>query len=115
MHESVPDLRIALASLRSVRQGRAHDESDLLTTARPLRAAALLSCLWFLGETRRRSRAGSSDSAIEFVMRPWANREDYWEVYWDLTQEVTLRLDREEIKLGVPRQDVLLSREPDAR
>jgi small-conductance mechanosensitive channel len=49
------------------------------------------------------------------VVRPWANREDYCEVYWDLTQEVTLRLDREEIKLGVPRQDVLLSREPDAR
>jgi small conductance mechanosensitive channel len=56
-----------------------------------------------------------TDSAIEFVVRPWANREDYCEVYWDLTQEVTLRLDREEIKLGVPRQDVLLSREPDAR
>jgi small conductance mechanosensitive channel len=54
-----------------------------------------------------------TDSAIEFAVRPWANREDYWDVYWDLTREITLRLEREGITLGAPRRVVQLNRESD--
>jgi small conductance mechanosensitive channel len=43
-----------------------------------------------------------TESAVEFVVRPWARREDYWEAYWDLTREAKLRLDREGIALAVP-------------
>jgi small conductance mechanosensitive channel len=49
-----------------------------------------------------------TDSATQFVVRPWVKREDYWEVYWDLTREAKLRLDREKIPLGVPRREVQL-------
>jgi small conductance mechanosensitive channel len=52
-----------------------------------------------------------TDSAIEFLVRPWAKREDYWEVYWDLTREIAIRLDREGIQLGIPRRDVQISRD----
>jgi small conductance mechanosensitive channel len=52
-----------------------------------------------------------TDSATQFVVRPWVRREDYWQVYWDLTRAVKLRLDREKIPLGVPRHDVRLHSE----
>jgi small conductance mechanosensitive channel len=52
-----------------------------------------------------------TDSAIEFAVRPWVKREDYWDVYWDLMREVKLRLDAEGIQLAVPRREVQLSRE----
>jgi small conductance mechanosensitive channel len=49
-----------------------------------------------------------TDSNTQFVVRPWVKREDYWEVYWDLTRAAKLRLDREGIPLGIPRHEVLL-------
>ena len=49
-----------------------------------------------------------TESATQFVVRPWVKREDYWQVYWDLTREVKLRLDREKIPLGIPRHEVQL-------
>jgi small conductance mechanosensitive channel len=49
-----------------------------------------------------------TDSVTQFVVRPWARREDYWDVYWDLTREAKLRLDREKIPLGIPRHEVQL-------
>ncbi len=47
-----------------------------------------------------------SDSAIEFIVRPWVRTEHYWETYWGLNREIKLRLDHEGIQLGVPRRDV---------
>ena len=49
-----------------------------------------------------------TDSTTQFVVRPWVKREDYWQVYWDLTREAKLRLDREKIPLGIPRHEVQL-------
>jgi len=49
-----------------------------------------------------------TDSATQFVVRPWVKREDYWQVYWDLTREAKLRLDREKIPLGIRRHEVRL-------
>ena len=42
-----------------------------------------------------------TDFTTRIVVRPWVKREDYWEVYWDLTREAKLRLDREGIPLGL--------------
>ncbi len=49
-----------------------------------------------------------TDSARQFVVRPWVKQEDYWQVYWDLTRETKLRLDRERIPLGISRHEVQL-------
>ncbi len=46
---------------------------------------------------------------MKYIVRPWVRTEDYWPVYWDVTREVKLRLDREGISLGVPGRDVRLS------
>ncbi|MEN8182550.1 MAG: mechanosensitive ion channel family protein [Myxococcota bacterium] len=49
-----------------------------------------------------------ADSAVEFVVRPWALTTDYWDVYWDLTRDVKLRFDREGIKIPFPQREVHL-------
>ena len=46
------------------------------------------------------------DSSVNFVVRPWVLRDDYWDVYWDLTREVKLRFDREGISIPFPQRDV---------
>ena len=42
------------------------------------------------------------DSSVNFVVRPWVARDDYWDVYWDLTREVKLRFDREGVSIPFP-------------
>ncbi len=42
------------------------------------------------------------------MVHPWVKREDYWQVYWDLTRAAKLRLDREKIPLGIPQHEVRL-------
>ena len=46
------------------------------------------------------------DSSVNFVVRPWCSREDYWDVHWDVTREVKLRFDREGISIPFPQRDV---------
>ena len=52
------------------------------------------------------------ESGVEFVVRPWARTQDYWDVYWDLTREVKLRFDREGIRIPFPQRDVHLRSTP---
>jgi small conductance mechanosensitive channel len=49
------------------------------------------------------------DSSVNFVVRPWVARDDYWDIYWDVTREVKLRFDREGISIPFPQRDVHLS------
>ena len=44
-----------------------------------------------------------------FVVRPWTLRQDYWEVYWDVTRAVKKRLDEEGIAIAVPRGELHIS------
>ncbi len=46
------------------------------------------------------------DSSVDFVVRPWVNTTDYWDVYWDVTREVKMRFDREGIAIPFPQRDV---------
>jgi small conductance mechanosensitive channel len=46
------------------------------------------------------------ESSVEFAVRPWVRREDYWSVYWDLTRAVKLVFDREGISQPRPQIDV---------
>lgn len=46
------------------------------------------------------------DSSVDFIVRPWVNTADYWDVYWDVTREVKMRFDREGIVIPFPQRDV---------
>ena len=46
------------------------------------------------------------DSSVNFVVRPWVKTENYWNVYFDLTENVKLRFDEEGISIPYPQQDV---------
>ncbi len=46
------------------------------------------------------------DSSVNFIVRPWVKTEDYWDVYWDITRNVKLRLDEEGISIPFPQRDV---------
>jgi small conductance mechanosensitive channel len=50
-----------------------------------------------------------ADSSVNFVVRPWTKTENYWDVYFGVTQKVKERLDAEGIEIPFPQQDVHLS------
>jgi len=49
-----------------------------------------------------------ADSSVNFVVRPWVNAADYWNVYFDLTEKVKLTFDAEGISIPFPQTDVHL-------
>jgi small conductance mechanosensitive channel len=49
-----------------------------------------------------------ADSSVNFVVRPWVNSADYWGVYFDLTEAIKKRFDKEDITFPFPQQDVHL-------
>lgn len=49
-----------------------------------------------------------ADSSVNFIVRPWVKTEDYWSVYWDLTEKVKLEFDKQNISIPYPQQDVHL-------
>jgi small-conductance mechanosensitive channel len=51
------------------------------------------------------------ESSVDFVVRPWSNTVDYWDVYWDITREVKQRFDAEGISIPFPQRDVHVYRE----
>jgi len=48
------------------------------------------------------------DSSVNFVVRPWVESDDYWDVYWDLMRTVKIRFDEEGISIPFPQRDVHL-------
>ena len=52
-----------------------------------------------------------ADSSVNFVVRPWVNTDDYWDVYWDITREVKMRFDAEGVSIPFPQRDVHVYRE----
>ncbi|MDT8323476.1 MAG: mechanosensitive ion channel [Bacteroidota bacterium] len=49
-----------------------------------------------------------ADSSVNFVVRPWVKTADYWDVYFDITERMKLRLDEEGISIPFPQRDVHL-------
>ncbi len=47
-----------------------------------------------------------ADSSVNFIVRPWTNTENYWNVYWDITRGVKLRFDKDGISIPFPQRDV---------
>lgn len=55
-----------------------------------------------------------ADSSVNLVVRPWVNTEDYWSVYFKLTEKIKLVFDDNNISFPYPQRDVnLYSKEPE--
>ena len=52
-----------------------------------------------------------ADSSVNFICRPWAKTSDYWDVYWDLTQQIKENFDEAGISIPYPQQDLHLKPE----
>ena len=51
------------------------------------------------------------ESSVNFIVRPWVNKDDYWDTYWDLMRAMKLRFDKEGISIPFPQRDVHLFKE----
>jgi small conductance mechanosensitive channel len=45
-----------------------------------------------------------ADSSVNFVVRPWCKTEDYWDVYFEITEQVKEALDAAGIEIPYPHQ-----------
>lgn len=52
-----------------------------------------------------------ADSSVNFVVRPWTKTENYWDVYFGITENIKKRFDEEGISIPFPQQDVHLHQE----
>lgn len=50
--------------------------------------------------------SGHKDSAIEYTVRAWCKTEDYWDVYFDLYEQVKAAFDEKGITIPFPQLDV---------
>lgn len=49
-----------------------------------------------------------ADSSVNFAVRPWVNSADYWNVYFDLTETIKKKFDKNGISIPFPQSDVHL-------
>ena len=47
-----------------------------------------------------------ADSSVNFVVRPWVKVEDYWGVYFDLTEKIKKAFDANQVSIPFPQRDV---------
>ena len=47
-----------------------------------------------------------ADSSVNFVVRPWCKTDDYWDVWFSVTEDIKLALDAEGISIPFPQRDV---------
>ena len=45
-----------------------------------------------------------ADSSVNFAVRPWCNTDDYWDVYFDITENVKEALDAAGIEIPYPHE-----------
>lgn len=45
-----------------------------------------------------------ADSSVNFAVRPWCKSEDYWDVYFEITENVKIAFDKEGIEIPYPHQ-----------
>ena len=43
-----------------------------------------------------------ADSSVNFAVRPWCKTEDYWNVYFDITEQTKIELDKAGIEIPYP-------------
>ena len=47
-----------------------------------------------------------ADSSVNLVVRPWVEAEDYWTVWFDVTQSMKEEFDRQGVSIPFPQRDV---------
>lgn len=47
-----------------------------------------------------------ADSSVNRICRPWAKTDDYWDVYWDVTEAVKREFDSQGITIPFPQRDI---------
>lgn len=52
-----------------------------------------------------------ADSSVNFICRPWTKTTDYWDVYWDLTQQMKENFDAAGISIPYPQQEMHIKAE----
>jgi small conductance mechanosensitive channel len=52
------------------------------------------------------------DSSVNFLVRPWVKAEDYWDVLWEMNENVKLGFDDVGISIPYPQMDVHLNQNP---
>ena len=52
-----------------------------------------------------------ADSSVNFHVRPWVKAEDYWNVYFDLTEKLKLALEDNGLTIPFPQRDVHIKNE----
>lgn len=46
------------------------------------------------------------DSSVNFNVRPWVNTADYWDVYFNVTEQIKKKFDEQKISIPFPQRDV---------
>jgi small conductance mechanosensitive channel len=52
-----------------------------------------------------------ADSSVNFVVRAWTSTDDYWDVYFDMLEDVKLTFDQKGISIPYPQMDVHTDKE----
>lgn len=46
------------------------------------------------------------DSSVNLIVRPWSKTQDYWDVFWEVTETVKAKFDEKGITIPFPQRDV---------
>lgn len=49
-----------------------------------------------------------ADNSVNFTVRPWCKKEDYWGVFFDFQKTIKQRMDDEGVSIPFPQQDVYM-------
>lgn len=55
--------------------------------------------------------SGYKDSAIEYLVRVWCRTEDYWNVYYDLLEEIKAGFEQDGVEMNYPYLNVRMPRD----
>lgn len=52
-----------------------------------------------------------ADSAVQLIVRPWVDAENYWPVYWNTLEKIKLAFDEQGIEIPFPQMSLHMKRE----
>jgi len=55
------------------------------------------------------------NSSVNFYVRPWVATSNYWGVYFDLTENIKLEFDKNDISIPYPQMDVHFDKQDEAK
>jgi len=50
--------------------------------------------------------SGLADSSVNFAVRVWCKREDYWDIFFDMHEQIKQEFDNNNISIPFPQRDV---------